>query len=250
MGSPLRLLLCLVAATQALNPKNKPQTQACVDEQGNAIECVQPDDGPGSLQDQFVEKVATARRLKGLEGEPAQPSMTQRKNAERKARQAMRRKRSGVCPEDGLCHYEETRFVPPECAPGDRSCADDNRRLEEAQGALREDLQRQLDAEYTRLDAEAASTPIDNDTAPPPRYYGDAELAAALDRELEAQIEQVKTLESLRATQLAQIAASKAESEIAANAATLNAWFLRFFCWSMKSLRASSFRPVLSMHLP
>ncbi len=94
MGSPLRLLLCLVAA-KALNPKNKPQTQACVDEQGNAIECVQPDDGPGSLQDQFVEKVATARRLKGLEGEPAQPSMTQRKNAERKARQAMRRKRSG-----------------------------------------------------------------------------------------------------------------------------------------------------------
>ena len=186
MGSPLRLLLCLVAATQALNPKNKPQTQACVDEQGNAIECVRPDDGPGSLQDQFVEKVATARRLKGLEGEPAQPSMTQRKNAERKARQAMRRKRSGVCPEDGLCHYEETRFVPPECAPGDRSCADDNRRLEEAQGALREDLQRQLDAEYARLDAEAASAPIDNDTAPPPRYYGDAELAAALDRDLAA----------------------------------------------------------------
>ena len=66
MGSPLRLLLCLVAA-KALNPKNKPQTQACVDDQGNAIECVQPDDGPGSLQDQFVEKVATARRLKGLE---------------------------------------------------------------------------------------------------------------------------------------------------------------------------------------
>ena len=136
--------------------------------------------------ERVVEKVATARRLKGLEGEPAQPSMTQRKNAERKARQAMRRKRSGVCPEDGLCHYEETRFVPPECAPGDRSCADDNRRLEEAQGALREDLQRQLDAEYARLDAEAASAPIDNDTAPPPRYYGDAELAAALDRDLAA----------------------------------------------------------------
>ena len=188
MGSPCRLLLCLGLALNplALNPKNKPQTQACVDEQGNAIECVRPDDGPGSLQDQFVEKVATARRLKGLEGEPAQPSMTQRKNAERKARQAMRRKRSGVCPEDGLCHYEETRFVPPECAPGDRSCADDNRRLEEAQGALREDLQRQLDAEYARLDAEAASAPIDNDTAPPPRYYGDAELAAALDRDLAA----------------------------------------------------------------
>ena len=67
MGSPVRLLLCLVAAV-ALNPKNKPQTQACVDEQGTAIECVQPDDGPGSLQDQFVEKVATARRLKGLRG--------------------------------------------------------------------------------------------------------------------------------------------------------------------------------------
>merc|ERR1719238_1802859 len=167
MGSPVvRLLLCLVAA-RALTPKNTPQTQAYVDEQGNAIECVQPDDGPGSLQDQFVEKVATARRLKGLEGEPAQPSMTQRKNAERKARQAARRKRSGVCPEDGLCSYEDTRFVPPKCEPGDRSCADDNRRLEEAQGALREDLQRQLDAEYARLDAEAASAPIDNDTAPP-----------------------------------------------------------------------------------
>merc|ERR1719201_696153 len=90
MGSPCRLLLCLVAV-KALEPRHKPQTQACVDDQGNAIECVKPDEGPGSLQDQFVEKVATARRLKGLEGEPAQPSMTQRKNAERKARQAARK---------------------------------------------------------------------------------------------------------------------------------------------------------------
>jgi len=39
--------------------------------------------------------------------------------------------------------------------------------------------------------------------------------------EQEAQIEQVKTLESLRASQLAEIAASKAESEIAANAAKI-----------------------------
>merc|ERR1719201_1248622 len=184
MGSPGRLLLCLVAV-KALEPRQKPQTQACVDDQGNAIECVQPDDGPGSLQDQFVEKVATARRLKGLEGEPAQPSMTQRKNAERKARQAARRKRSGVCPEDGLCSYEESRFVPPTCEPGDRTCVAENRRLEESQNAVREDLQRQLDAEYARLDAEA-SVPVDNDTAPPPRYYGDAELAAALDRDLAA----------------------------------------------------------------
>merc|ERR1719313_2369341 len=160
MGSPLRLLLCLVAV-KALEPRQKPQTQACVDDQGNAVECVQPDDGPGSLQDQFVEKVATARRLKGLEGEPAQPSMTQRKNAERKARQAARRKRSGVCPEDGLCSYDEARFVPPSCEPGDRDCAAENRRLEESQNAVREDLQRQLDAEY-------------------------AELAAALDRDLAA----------------------------------------------------------------
>ena len=78
MGQPAyrkALLLCLVAAT-ALEPRQKPQTQACVDDQGNAVECVRPDEGPGSLQDQFVEKVATARRLKGLEGEPAQPSMT------------------------------------------------------------------------------------------------------------------------------------------------------------------------------
>ena len=184
MGSPCRLLLCLVAV-KALEPRQKPQTQACVDEQGNAIECVQPDEGPGSLQDQFVEKVATARRLKGLEGEPAQPSMTQRKNAERKARQAARRKRSGVCPEDGLCSYDDSKFVPPACEPGDRDCAAENRRLEESQNAVREDLQRQLDAEYARLDAEA-SVPVDNDTAPPPRYYGDAELAAALDRDLAA----------------------------------------------------------------
>merc|ERR1719214_246975 len=153
MGSPVvRLLLCLVAV-KALEPRQKPQTQACV-------------------EDQFVEKVATARRLKGLEGEPAQPSMTQRKNAERKARQAARRKRSGVCPEDGLCSYDDSKFVPPACEPGDRDCAAENRRLEESQNAVREDLQRQLDAEYARLDAEA-SVPLDNDTAPPPRYYGD-----------------------------------------------------------------------------
>ena len=51
--------------------------------------------------------------------------------------------------------------------------------------------------------------------------------------EQEAQIEQVKTLESLRATQLAQIAASKAESEIAANAAKIE---------MEKSIRASDIR--------
>merc|ERR1719486_1002099 len=93
MGSPCRLLLCLVAV-KALEPRQKPQTQACVDDQGNAIECVQPDEGPGSLQDQFVEKVATARRLKGLEGEPAQPSMTQRKMPS--ARRGRRRGGSGA----------------------------------------------------------------------------------------------------------------------------------------------------------
>ena len=48
--------------------------------------------------------------------------------------------------------------------------------------------------------------------------------------EQEAQIEQVKTLESLRASQLAEIAASKAESEIAANAAKIG---------MEKSIRAS-----------
>ena len=48
--------------------------------------------------------------------------------------------------------------------------------------------------------------------------------------EQEAQIEQVKTLESLRASQLAEIAASKAESEIAANAAKIE---------MEKSIRAS-----------
>jgi len=48
--------------------------------------------------------------------------------------------------------------------------------------------------------------------------------------EQEAQIEQVKTLEALRATQLAEIAASKAESEIAANAAKIE---------MEKSIRAS-----------
>ena len=48
--------------------------------------------------------------------------------------------------------------------------------------------------------------------------------------EQEAQIEQVKTLESLRASQLAEIAASKAESEIAANAAKVE---------MEKSIRAS-----------
>ena len=42
------------------------------------------------------------------------------------------------------------------------------------------------ESERAALDAEAASAPIDNDTAPPPRYYGDAELAAALDRDLAA----------------------------------------------------------------
>ena len=51
--------------------------------------------------------------------------------------------------------------------------------------------------------------------------------------EQEAQIEQVKTLESLRAAQLAQIAASKAESEIAANAAKIE---------MEKSIRASDIR--------
>ena len=51
--------------------------------------------------------------------------------------------------------------------------------------------------------------------------------------EQEAQIEQVKTLESLRASQLAQIAASKAESEIAANAAKIE---------MEKSIRASDIR--------
>ena len=51
--------------------------------------------------------------------------------------------------------------------------------------------------------------------------------------EQEAQIEQVKTLESLRATQLAEIAASKAESEIAANAAKIE---------MEKSIRASDIR--------
>ena len=48
--------------------------------------------------------------------------------------------------------------------------------------------------------------------------------------EQEAQIEQVKTLESLRASQLAEIAASKAETEIAANAAKIE---------MEKSIRAS-----------
>jgi len=51
--------------------------------------------------------------------------------------------------------------------------------------------------------------------------------------EQEAQIEQVKTLESLRAAQLADIAASKAESEIAANAAKIE---------MEKSIRASDIR--------
>ena len=51
--------------------------------------------------------------------------------------------------------------------------------------------------------------------------------------EQEAQIEQVKTLESLRATQLAEIATSKAESEIAANAAKIE---------MEKSIRASDIR--------
>jgi uncharacterized membrane protein YqiK len=51
--------------------------------------------------------------------------------------------------------------------------------------------------------------------------------------EQEAQIEQVKTLESLRAAQLAQIAVSKAESEIAANAAKIE---------MEKSIRASDIR--------
>lgn len=51
--------------------------------------------------------------------------------------------------------------------------------------------------------------------------------------EQEAQIEQVKTLESLRAAQLAQIAASKAESEIATNAAKIE---------MEKSIRASDIR--------
>ncbi len=51
--------------------------------------------------------------------------------------------------------------------------------------------------------------------------------------EQEAQIEQVKTLESLRASQLAEIAASKAESEIAANAAKIE---------MEKSIRASDIR--------
>ncbi|MGB1104885.1 MAG: flotillin family protein [Candidatus Puniceispirillaceae bacterium] len=51
--------------------------------------------------------------------------------------------------------------------------------------------------------------------------------------EQEAQIEQVKTLESLRAVQLAEIAASKAESEIAANAAKIE---------MEKSIRASDIR--------
>ena len=96
----------------------------------------------------------------------------------------MRRKRSGVCPEDGLCSYDDSKFVPPACEPGDRTCVAENRRLEESQNAVREDLQRQLDAEYARLDAEA-SVPVDNDTAPPPRYYGDAELAAAMNGYIE-----------------------------------------------------------------
>jgi len=51
--------------------------------------------------------------------------------------------------------------------------------------------------------------------------------------EQEAQIEQVKTLESLRASQLAEIAASKAESEIAANAAKIE---------MEKSIRASDIK--------
>ena len=51
--------------------------------------------------------------------------------------------------------------------------------------------------------------------------------------EQEAQIEQVKTLESLRAAQLAQIAVSKAESEIASNAAKIE---------MEKSIRASDIR--------
>jgi len=51
--------------------------------------------------------------------------------------------------------------------------------------------------------------------------------------EQEAQIEQIKTLESLRATQLAEIAASKAEAEIAANAAKIE---------MEKSIRANDIR--------
>ena len=69
------------SSAKALEPKKTPQTQACVDDQGNAIECVQPDDGPGSLQDQFVEKVATARRLKGWRASRRSLRMTQRKSA-------------------------------------------------------------------------------------------------------------------------------------------------------------------------
>jgi len=51
--------------------------------------------------------------------------------------------------------------------------------------------------------------------------------------EQEAQIQQVKTLESLRAAQIAEIAASKAESEIAANAAKIE---------MEKTIRASDIR--------
>lgn len=181
MGSPTRLLIWCLTVTSALEPRNKPQTQACVDDRGDAVECVQPEEeGPGSIQDQFAEHVQTARRLKGLDTSdaPATLSMTQRKNKERKARQTERRRKSGVCPNGGICSATEP-FFSPECAPGDAQCLAENRRLAAEQAALREDLQRKLDAEYAKLDAETEAPP--NDTAPPPRYYGDTELAAALD---------------------------------------------------------------------
>lgn len=65
----------------------------------------QEDEAPGpSLEEQFRDHVARARRLKGLDGAspgpPPMPSQTQRKKAARKAAAAEKRRRAKVGPMD------------------------------------------------------------------------------------------------------------------------------------------------------
>ena len=152
------------------------ETAVCVDERGNEVACGETEPAaasqragaapPGkSLQDQFTDAIAYARSLKGLEGADSPPSQTQRKKAERKARQAARRAAAKAEGGGAAPTYS------PGCEPGDRIC---DRRARQQQ--KRED--------HAASRAFRASTKKDDDAAP--SYIADAELAAALDADLEA----------------------------------------------------------------
>lgn len=140
-----------------------------------------------SMQEQFLEAVQHARKLKGLDDNSEPPlSASRRKKQSRKAMQALKRKQAqapGPGPEQGKLRSPSDGPIPrgqptfsPGCELGDRLC---DRRARQQQ--LREEHAQQ----ETQRRAEAASEAAHLATVE--LYYKDSELAAALESDLEAE---------------------------------------------------------------